>query len=273
MNNDTLENTMHAAQTAPLTATPVFFRAVQLHSTGPEAVARMPTRCSSCNLREVCLPCGFAGQDGDRLDSLVYTRRMVKRGESLYHAGDAFSAIYAIRSGFFKTRQTLEDGREQVTGFQMAGEILGMDGIGPDQHGCDAIALEDSQVCVIPYTGIEQLSRELPLMQRQFHKMMSREIVREHGVMLLLGSMRAEERLATFLLNLSQRFTARGYSPSEFNLRMTREEIGSFLGLKLETVSRLFSRFDGEGLISVRQKCIEILDLDGLRKLMVQRLQ
>jgi len=147
-----------------------------------------------------------------------------------------------------------------------------MDGIGPDEHGCNAVALEDSQVCVIPYSRIEQLSRDMAGMQRQFHKMMSREIVREHGVMLLLGSMRAEERLAAFLLNLSMRFTARGYSASEFNLRMTRDEIGSFLGLKLETISRLFSRFDAEKLISVRQKSVQILDVEGLRAVMGRRL-
>lgn len=246
---------------------------IALHVAGADAVSMVPTRCSTCNLKEICLPCGFTGQESARIDDLVYTRRTVKRGDSLYRDGDKFNSLYAVRSGFFKTTQTLEDGREQVTGFQMAGEILGMDGIGPDQHGCNAVALEDSQICVIPYARLEQLSRDLPGMQRQFHKMMSREIVREHGVMLLLGSMRAEERLSAFLLNLSQRFTARGYSPSEFNLRMTREEIGSFLGLKLETVSRLFSRFHDEKLISVRQKCVQILDIAGLGKVMGQRLQ
>ena len=267
----------------PATATAISARSVPAFALDPNSVisvrdatvrplAKTPTRCSSCNLREICLPCGFSGQDTDRLDELVYTRRTVKRGESLYRAGDAFNSLYAVRSGFFQTTQTLEDGRDQVTGFQMAGEILGMDGIGPEQHGCSAVALEDSQVCVIPYARLEQLSHEMPGMQRQFHKMMSREIVREHGVMLLLGSMRAEERLAAFLLNLSQRFTARGYSPSEFNLRMTREEIGSFLGLKLETVSRLFSRFHEESLIKVWQKSISILDIAGLRRLMGQRL-
>jgi len=264
----------HAAPVAtsiPVTA-PLLRNVIELHNTDIQPLGRTATRCSTCNLREICLPCGFSGQDTSRIDELVYTRRVVKRGETLYRAGDKFNSIYAVRSGFFKTSQNLEDGREQVTGFQMAGEILGMDGIGPEQHGCNAIALEDSQVCVIPYARIEQASRDLPSMQRQFHKMMSREIVREHGVMLLLGSMRAEERLATFLLNLSQRFTARGYSPSEFNLRMTREEIGSFLGLKLETVSRLFSRFHDEELISVWQKCIRILDIAGLRRLMGQRL-
>ena len=236
----------------------------------PGKVAKVPTRCSTCGLRELCLPCGLAGKSVDRIDDMVYTRRRVKRGEYLYRAGDKFGSIYAVRSGFFKTVQTLEDAREQVTGFQMAGEIMGMDGIGPDAHVLNAIALEDSEVCVIPYSRLESLGGEMHELRRQFHKVMSREIVREHGVMLLLGTMRAEERLAAFLLNLSQRFAARGYSPSEFNLRMTREEIGSHLGLKLETVSRAFSRFQDDGLISVQLKDIRILDVDGLRRAMGQ---
>ena len=182
--------------------------------------------------------------------------------------GDAFEAIYAIKMGFFKTDILLEDGRDQVTGFQMAGEILGMDGIGTDLHTCNSIALEDSEICIIPFVQLEQLSREVQALQRHFHKVMSREIVRDHGVMMLLGTMRAEERLAAFLLNLSQRFTARGYSPQEFHLRMTREEIGSYLGLKLETVSRAFSRFQDDGLISVHQKHIRILDGGGLKRLL-----
>ncbi len=173
-----------------------------------------------------------------------------------------------MKTGFFKTDVLLEDGRDQVTGFQMAGEILGMDGISNEAHTCNAVALEDSEVCSIPYARLEELSSEIRTLQHHFHKVMSREIVRDHGVMMLLGTMRAEERLAAFLLNLSQRFNARGYSSSEFHLRMTREEIGSFLGLKLETVSRAFSHFQDAGLISVQQKHIRILDVPGLRKLM-----
>jgi len=234
-------------------------------------VSRVPTRCASCNLRELCLPCGLSGQDLDRIEELVYTRKRLERGENLYRAGDDFSSLYAVRSGFFKTVQTLEDGREQVTGFHMAGEIMGMDGIGPETHSGSAVALEDSEVCVIPYSRLEKLGRDMPLFHHQFHKVMSREIVQERGVMLLLGTMRAEERLAAFLLNLSQRFTARGYSASEFYLRMTREEIGSYLGLKLETVSRAFSRFQEDGLISVHQKHIQILDVLGLRRCMGQK--
>jgi CRP/FNR family transcriptional regulator len=226
------------------------------------------TACSNCNLRELCLPLGLSDIELTRLDELVSARKRLKRGEHLYQSGQPFSAIYAIRSGFFKTDVLAADGRDQVTGFQMTGELLGLDGISSEAHTCNAVALEDSEVCAIPFTHLEGLSREIHTLQHHFHKVMSREIVRDHGVMMLLGMMRAEERLAAFLLNLSQRFTARGYSPAEFNLRMTREEIGSYLGLKLETVSRAFSRFHEDGLITVQQKHIRILSTEGLKKLM-----
>lgn len=236
------------------------------------AIAAVSPRCSNCALRDQCLPHGLTGRDAERADELVYTRRRIKRGESVYRAGDVFASLYAVRSGYFKTTQILEDGRDQVTGFHMGGELLGMDGIGSERHSCSAVALDDGEVCVIPYSRLEALGREVLPLQQQFHKVMSREIVREHGVMLLLGTMRAEERLATFLLNMSERFMARGYSPSEFNLRMTREEIGSYLGLKLETVSRAFSKFQDEGLVSVQQKHIRILDVAGLKRCVGQKL-
>jgi len=225
--------------------------------------AGFPTRCGACNLREVCLPCGLAGSAQAVLDDMMYTRKRVKRGETLYRAGAPFESLYAIRVGFFKSRVMLEDGRDQVTGFHMAGEILGMDGIGSDSHTTDLIALEDGEVCVIPYGRLEE-----PDLQLQLQKVMSRELVRDQGVMMLLGTMRAEERLAVFLTNLSQRFVARGFAPNEFHLRMTREEIGSYLGLSLETVSRLFSRFQDEDLITVQQKHIRILDVAGLKSMM-----
>jgi len=229
------------------------------------------TACSNCNLRELCLPFGLSLEELERLDDLISTRRRIKRGDHLYRAGEAFDSIYAIRSGFFKTDVLLEDGRDQVTGFQMAGELLGLDGISTEHHTCNAIALEDSEICAIPFSRLESLSREIHNLQHHFHKVMSREIVRDHGVMMLLGTMRAEERLAAFLLNLSQRFTARGFSHAEFYLRMTREEIGSYLGLKLETVSRAFSKFQEEGYIAVQQKHIRILNVNGLKALMNHR--
>jgi CRP/FNR family transcriptional regulator len=240
----------------------------QRSSGGSISLAVIKTACSNCNLRELCLPLGLSEEELERLDDLVSVRRRVKRGEHLYRSGSQFDAIYAIRSGFFKTDVLIEDGREQVTGFQMAGELLGLDGISTEHHTCNAVALEDSEVCSIPFSRLEGLSREIHTLQHHFHKVMSREIVRDHGVMMLLGTMRAEERLAAFLLNLSQRFTARGFSPAEFYLRMTREEIGSYLGLKLETVSRAFSRFQEVGYIAVQQKHIRILDVAGLKLLM-----
>jgi CRP/FNR family transcriptional regulator len=225
------------------------------------------TACSACNLRELCLPVGLSAPDLERLDSLVAQRRQLARGDDLFRAGDRFTSVYAVRTGFFKTGLTLEDGREQVTGFQMTGELLGLDGISTDAHTVTATALEDSQVCIIPFDQLEELSRDFNELQRQFHKIMSREIVRDHGVMLLLGSMKAEERLAAFLVNLTQRLHSRGYSASEVVLRMTREEIGSYLGLKLETVSRTFSRFQDEGLLDVKQRQIRILDQQRLKDL------
>jgi CRP/FNR family transcriptional regulator, anaerobic regulatory protein len=221
--------------------------------------------CSNCNLRELCMPMGLNDQELSRLDSVVSNRRKVKRSETLFRNGERFSSLYAIRTGFFKTSIAAEDGRDQVTGFQMAGEIMGLDGIVHDHHTCDAIALEDAEVCVMPFNRIEEISREITSLQRHVHKIMSREIVRENGVMLLLGSMRAEERLAAFLLNLVQRLHARGFSQSELVLRMTREEIGSYLGLKLETVSRTFSKLMEDGVIEVKQRNLKILDIQALK--------
>jgi CRP/FNR family transcriptional regulator len=230
----------------------------------PESVK---VACSNCNLRELCMPVGFNADDMKKLDEVVATRRRVKQGDRLFSYGDVFTSLYAIRTGFFKTCVSTADGREQVTGFQMAGEIIGLDGIVTDHHSCNAVALEDAEVCVMPFAKVEDLSREFPLLQRHVHKIMSREIVRENSVMMLLGNMRAEERLAAFLLNLVQRLHARGFSQSELTLRMSREEIGSYLGMKLETVSRAFSKFSDEGIIEVKQRYVRILNSDALKKI------
>jgi CRP/FNR family transcriptional regulator len=221
--------------------------------------------CSNCNLRELCLPIGLSTEELNRVEQIVATRRKLRRGEVLFRTGDPFESLYAVRLGFLKSTMMSSDGHEQVTGFHMAGELVGLDGISGNSHACDATALEDTEVCVIPYDRAEEMASSMPALQNHLRKVLSREIVREHGVMLLLGSMRAEERLAAFLLNLSQRFEARGYSRSEFVLRMTRAEIGSFLGLKLETVSRSLSRFAQDQLIDVDQKHVRILDAERLR--------
>ena len=225
--------------------------------------------CSNCNLRELCLPVGLSANELTELDALVSNRRRIKKGTPLYTEGAEFQSLFAIRSGFFKTRVTTPDGRDQVTGFQMTGEILGLDGIVNEKHSCDAIALEDSEVCVMPFSRIEEISRSVRSLQNHMHKIMSREIVKDQSIMMLLGGMRAEERLAAFLMNLIQRLSARGFSKTELILRMTREEIGNYLGMKLETVSRTFSKFADEGLIEVHQKHLLIKKPDELKKIAV----
>ncbi len=228
--------------------------------------------CSNCHLRELCLPCGMEGTDIERLDSMKFSRRRVKTGTSLYREGDRFEFIYAVRSGTFKTSLELADGREQVSGFYLGGELMGLDGVAHGKHASNATALEDADVCAIPYTHLTELSSAYPGMQHVISRLMSREIVREHSLMLLLGSMNAEERLAAFLLNLSQRLKARGYSPSEFHLRMSRAEIGSYLGMKLETVSRTFSAFQQQRLLAVDKRHIRIADMQGLARALDTRI-
>jgi len=229
--------------------------------------ARPASRCSTCAMRAVCLPQGLSALELQRLDSIICSSRMVRQGETLYRTSDAFQSIYAVRAGSFKTVVMHRDGREQVTGFQLAGDALGLDGVSTGHHTCNAIAIEDSNVCIIPFSLLETLCREVKGVQQHVHRMMSGEIVRESVLMMLLGTMSAEQRVAAFLLNLSARLKARGYSAAEFNLRMTREEIGSYLGMKLETVSRMFSKFQREGLVDTRGKQIRIVDPEGLERI------
>lgn len=258
-----LEHETHSS-TCP-NATPL--HGIKIESKVVGAAQAIKVACSNCNLRELCMPMGLTPTELDRIEDVVASRRKIKRGATLFRNGEKFTSLYAIRTGFFKTCVASEDGRDQVTGFQMAGEVIGLDGIVNDTHTCDAVALEDAEVCVMPFDRIEELSREVNSLQRHVHKIMSREIVRENGVMLLLGSMRAEERLAAFLLNLVQRLHARGFSQSELVLRMTREEIGSYLGLKLETVSRTFSKFVEDGIIEVKQRHVRIIDTEKLKEI------
>jgi CRP/FNR family transcriptional regulator len=235
----------------------------------PLHMATCKVQCSNCNLREICIPVGLTREELLYVESrLVAVRRKVARGEMLFHTGAAHDALFAVWTGFFKTVVTSEQGREQIVGFHMAGELIGFGGLGSGRHDVDAIALEDSQVCVIPYAELAALEREVPQLQKQFHTLTSREIASDHEVMFLLGSMHAEERVAAFLLNLTHRLQVRGFSASSVLLRMSRGEIGNFLGLKLETVSRTFSKFQAEGLLAVRQRQIEVRDQAGLQRLL-----
>lgn len=198
---------------------------------------------------------------------LAPLKRKVRAGEHLLRSGSVFQHLYLVRSGMFKSTLLDADGREQVIGFQMAGEVLGMDGIEREVCPSNSVALEDSEVWEIAYSRLETLCRQDASIQRLFHRLMSREIQRDCHMMLLLGSMSAEERLAAFLINLSQRLVARGYSATRFVLRMSRREIGSYLGLTLETVSRVFSRLHRDGVIRAELKSVELTDTERLRAL------
>jgi CRP/FNR family transcriptional regulator len=203
---------------------------------------------------------GLDAADINRLDQIIGARRRLARDERLYTMGEPFRNLYAVRYGHFKTCQVNAAGAQQVTGFQMAGELLGMDAISGERHQCDAVALEDSEVCEIPFARLEELFGQVPALLRHFHRIMSREITREQNVMLLLGNMRAGQRFAVFLVNLSARYAARGYSPTAFGLRMSREDIGNYLGLTIESVSRLLSRFRKQGWIDVDKREVRLLE-------------
>ena len=231
------------------------------------SIGDLRAHCSNCSMRELCLPFGLASSEVDQLYSIIGSRVKLRKGEPLFRNGAAFTALYAIRLGSIKTTMLSDDGREQIAGYHMPGDVLGLDGMSTNRHECEAIALEDTEACVIPFERLEEISRKVPALQHSLHRVLGREIGHDHRQLLLLGSMRAEERLAAFLLNLSDRYKRRGYSSTEFVLRMTREEIGSFLGLKLETVSRLFSRFQEEGLVQVQGRAVKIVDLPTLKQL------
>jgi CRP/FNR family transcriptional regulator len=218
-------------------------------------------------LNAICLPLGMARQDVVKMDELIKERIRLPKGGTLYREGDAAEAIYGLRSGSVKTQIEDAAGQVQITGFLLPGEILGMDGLMNARQVSHAIALEDTEVCIIRLDEMDRLAPQLPSLNLQLRRLMSKEISRSHQQLLSLGSLRSEQRLAAFLLNLSQRLQVLGYSPYEFILRMSREEIGNFLGLTLETVSRLFSRFAREGLIRVQQREVHILDLNSLQEL------
>jgi CRP/FNR family transcriptional regulator len=211
------------------------------------------------------MPSGLDSDGIHQTEALVGRRIRLRKGETLFRAGEKFMSLYAIRTGSCKTVLPGEDGQDQVAGYHMAGDVIGTDGIGAGSHDCEAIALEDMEVCGLPFNRVEELARQSHQFQRRLNRLLSQEITRERRITMILGQMHADQRLATFLLDLALRYQERGYSSVEFVLRMTREEIGSYLGLKLETVSRLFSRFHEEGLIQVHGRVVKLLDRVALK--------
>jgi CRP/FNR family transcriptional regulator len=225
------------------------------------------TKCSLCSFNKLCLPQGLNDDDVARLDQIIARRRRVPRDEQLYVEGQPFHHLFAVRFGHFKTVQVSQRGEQQIGGFHMAGDLLGMEAIGTGQHTVSAVALEDSEVCEIPFARLQELVMQVPVLLQQFHRTMSREIQREQSVMLFLSHMRAEQRLALFLLNLSGRYAQRGYSSTSFQLRMSREDIGGYLGLTVESVSRQLARLKSDGLIALNNRDLRILDRSRLEAL------
>lgn len=222
--------------------------------------------CSTCRTRAHCLPCGLTDFATTQFDRIEVARRKLAARTALYEPGDPFTHVYALRSGTLKSSVFLGDGREQVSGFHVAGEVVGLDAIADGCHASTAQALEDSEVCAIPYLGIADLAASTRGIQDMISRSIGREILRDHRLLLLLGSMSAEERIAAFLLDLSLRYGIRGYSPFAFHLRMSRAEIGSYLGLQVETVCRAFAALQRAGLIRTERRMVHIVDLDGLRR-------
>ena len=229
-------------------------------------VAPQSSRCATCMLGHVCLPVGLPPSESSQLDELVSERVRVEKGQALYTPGDSAKSIYAVRTGFLKLQIENESGDNQIIGFPMAGELLGLDGLMEGKHQSRAIALEDSELCIIRLEQVDDLARRLPTLHNQMRALLSRELSRSQRMLLSLGCATSERRLVGFLLNLSERLALLGYSPNEFLMRMSRAEIGNYLGMTLETVSRLFSRLARDGLIEVHQRSVKILNMQGLQQ-------
>lgn len=230
-------------------------------------LSELRSHCRSCSLYDLCLPMGLETGDLDKLDDVIQRSQAIDKNKFLFRMGESLKSVYAIRSGSFKTYIIKPDGTEQIIGFSLPGELLGMDAISDEKHICTAKALETSSVCEIPFERLESLAHEIPNLQHQLFRLMSKEIQQDQNLMLLLAQMPAETRLASFLLGLSERLNQRGYAASEFNLSMSRGDIANLLGMAVETISRLLTHFQESGLLKVERKHISILKLQELRQL------
>jgi len=216
--------------------------------------------CKDCSLATMCLPLALHDNEMDTLDNIVKRGKPLRKNEMLFRQGDTFNSVYALRSGTIKTFSVNDAGVEQITGFHLAGELIGLSGMDGERQPLSAVALETTSVCEIPYERLDDLTASMPGLRRQVMRLMSREIRDDQQMMLLLSKKTADERIATLLINLSARFRSRGYSANRFRLAMSRNDIGNYLGLAVETVSRVFTRFQQQGLIAAEGKQIDILD-------------
>lgn len=223
--------------------------------------------CENCNLAELCLPRGLNKDELDELEKVVRQSRPLHKGDHLFRNGDILSSLYTVRSGSIKLYTHSDDGDEQIIGFYLPGEIVGLDGIENTRHSCSAVALETSSLCSFPYAQLTDVCKKVPALQDQMFRLMGREISYENKLLLTISKKSAEERIATFLSSLSSRFKHLGFSADEFKLSMSRQEIGNYLGLTIETVSRIFSRFQKKNYIEIDRKYIQILDRPSLEKM------
>lgn len=221
-------------------------------------------RCQDCRIKQLCLPVMLAESEIAHLDSIVHRGRPVNKGQHLIQAGDNFTGVFAVRSGSIKAYTISVDGLEQITGFYLPGEIIGFDAISSGTYPGFAKSLETSSVCEIPFDRLEQLASEIPGLQRQIFRTMSSEIVKDQELMLQLNKKSAEQRFGSFLINLSFRFGRRGLSSNQFRLPMARSDISNYLGLAVETISRLIAQLQDEGLVAIEKREVEILDMNRL---------
>lgn len=230
-------------------------------------VQSLKVSCSHCSLSELCFPHGMDNADMEKLDAVVDRDQPLHKSEFLYREGDACKAIYAVLSGGVKTTVQNQNGESQIVGFHLPGELIGFDGFATDIHACSAETLETTSVCVLPLDNLESLCETVPGLQKQMRRIMGLEVNNDHDLLLLLGKMNSDEKLATFLINLSNRMKQRHWKETEFNLNMTRQDIANYLGLAVETVSRLFAQFQDNGLISVDKRHVTITDMDALKRI------
>lgn len=235
-----------------------------IHSSISPAVKKV--ECKSCGLADICIPHGLSNDELDHLDSITKEKRRMERNDALFHAGDSLSKLYAVKTGSFKTTIVDNEGSEQITGFYLPGEILGLDGMGGRDTRTTAVALESSSICEIAMHDFDRLAESNKGLRMSLMNLMGEEISRDQEMMLTLGQMDAEAKLANFLMGLAHRYKARGFSATEFNLSMSRHDIANFLGLAVETLSRLFKKFQENNLLAVNKRNIQITDWHGLCK-------
>jgi CRP/FNR family transcriptional regulator len=234
-------------------------------------IGRLRRTCAACGLHQLCLPAAIDGEELRRLDEIVQSRRPIERGQALFLPGTPLQSLFVVRSGSFKTFTGNEDGETQILGFHLPGEILGLDAIGSDRHQCTAEALERTTVCEVPFSRLSQVAAQVPDLQRQMLRIISREMIRDHEHLVMMGRRHAQERLAIFLKSLSERYRRLKRDPAVLTLPMSRYELANYLGLVVETVSRLFTRFQQMGVLEVRRKTIRILDFAKLDALCAEQ--